>query len=111
MKNYLKAIFIILGVFIFVIFTYYIVYYFIPQFDEGCLDKLGNDYCNENNYTNYINRIGYVDEDFVCHNGESERINKYIDYSEFYFLKEEYDLCTIKPKNTFKKYALYGGNK
>jgi len=97
-----------LGIIVFV-FIFLSLIFFSEKYDESCLDKKGEDFCLESNYTQYKNRLEYYGHDFACHNGESERTLEYSNYERFYFLEEEFDFCVSKPKKSFKKLDANGG--
>lgn len=115
MNKETKKILIIMGIaVIFLTIIFSILYYFQDLHNDDCLDKIGEDFCIENNYTSYFSLIDYVNqEDFRCESDyENQRL--YGDkkqYSYFYFTNEEWNECLIKESKSFNKLGLRDGEK
>ncbi len=101
-KENLNTLIIILVTVTISVIVFGLFYYMYDRHDSECLNKIGEEYCLENNYTEYRDRHDYAGIDFLCIGEGNERIGE-TGYEGFYFIEEELDSCLTKEANSFKK--------
>lgn len=97
---------------VFAVLVFTAAYYWSNKYDSNCFNKIGERYCSDNNYSQYVNMQDYAGRvDFRCYN-EIGNVREGIirEGKDFYFLESEQEGCQTKKRWSFKKLTLLTGN-
>lgn len=92
----------IVGLFIVIIVTSGITYWFGGMVDRDCLREYVEDFCELKGFE--VN--GHNTYSFTCKESLDLRESRYGKLHQFYFLDEEIEDCRVKDKYTFKKFLV-----